>query len=149
MKSIYNPDYEDIVEWTKGDLLWPEYDWDGYVMSSNCDDLIFDFANQQDISNPKNEYLQRFFVVVLYYFVGNHYRFNKDNNYSQNRLNILLNKVNKESSNRLQRWKQETLDLLTGKIEYDNGYWFYNKLIYPERHYSPDKGNVSNDNVAN
>lgn len=136
LKNVYCPDEEDILEWCKGDLVWPEYDWDGYVMGSECDDIIFKFANTKDTSDPRDEYLQRFFVVVLYYFVGNYFRFHKSSEYSQGRLNKILEKVDENSTPLLQEWKNNTLNLISGKLIYDNDFWFYNKLIYPERHCS-------------
>jgi hypothetical protein len=101
-------------------------------MDSECDTIIFKFANVKDVKDTREEYLRRFFTTVLYYFVGNHYRFWSESERSINRLNKLLDMVDDNSSELLLEWKTHTLNLMNGNLVYDNDFWFYNKLIYPK-----------------
>lgn len=129
MKSIFYPNKEDIINWTKGDLKWPSQDWEAYVMDANCDDLIMKFANIDNPIDDREDYLRRFFIYSLYYFVGNHYRFSRNYKPSIDRLDTILKMVDDNSSMLLVEWKTMTIKLLNNEVVYDNDFWFYNSIL--------------------
>lgn len=130
MKSVYYPDREDILEWTQGDLEWPAQDWEAYVMDSKCDDLIMEFANLKNPKDVGEDYLRRFFTYVLYFFVGNYYKFNRNYQPSKDRLSNLLELVDEDSSELLKDWKIATENLLKGNMKFDYDFWMRNKILY-------------------
>lgn len=129
---IYNPQNDDLISWLNNKSeSWPDGDWDYYVTSSGVnDDIIFDYANNYDCSK------RDFCVHCLYYLVGEYFNnqlfFNRKIEHStdeervlkgKDRVLKLLNKVKENSSEEVSAWKQNTVDLLSGKIQFDPVFW--------------------------
>lgn len=112
--NIYEPNNIDIINWLENDDKWPASDWDYYVMNGNNDDLVYDLAND-------NNCLQKdFFLHCLYHFIGNAYISELIDKYSK-RINNLLSKEPISSDVKL--WKDRTISLLSGNLEFDNIFW--------------------------
>jgi len=120
--NVYQPTSEDIKTWLESAREWPAADWDYYVMiDERNDSLIFNFANDSTCLE------QDFFVHALYYFTGTNFQKKE----RAKRLHHLLKMVNPQSHPKVMKWKAETLELLSGKLDYDPVYWL-DQLFYED-----------------
>ncbi|NDJ57146.1 hypothetical protein GWD52_09105 [Enterobacteriaceae bacterium 4M9] len=120
MKSVYEPDNEDILEWVNsGQASWPASDWDYYVANGKNDELIFKLAN--DHLCEKRD----FFIHALYYLVGNYYNNGSVNKNEGIRIMKLLNQKDEGCSLEVILWKKDVDDLLSGKLTFDKEYWLH------------------------
>jgi hypothetical protein len=126
MKDVYNPDNEDVMEWVNSsEEKWPASDWDYYVTSCDNDLLIMKLANGLEGSK------KMFFVHALYYLVGAYFRSSSRKEEKKKRIDSLLSLAERNASPEVTKWRNETLNLFAGDLEFDLNYWT-NYLIYDD-----------------
>jgi hypothetical protein len=124
MKDVYNPDTEDLLEWlNSGYSKWPASDWDDYVMNGKNDVMVFNFAN--DLQCRERD----FFVHALYYLIGDYWNSKNRSEKKRERIDRLISMVATDSHSDIQHWKDRSVKLLAGEMDFDPIFWF-NYFIY-------------------
>ncbi len=126
MKDVYNPDEDDVQEWlASGKDKWPTSDWDYYVMDGPNDLLVLQLANDLNCKQ------RLFFIHCLYYLVGDYFNSTKKDEPKRKRIENLLDQVDAATTPEVTAWRNETLSLLRGSLEFDSIYWLEH-FIYGE-----------------
>lgn len=118
IQNIYEPDNKDVLKWINNESFkWPASDWDYYVMNGKNDELVFNLANDRNCTK------RNFFIQCLYYLVGEYFNNKASDPQKKLRIDHLLNMVDVSSSEEVIKWKQRTLSLLTGNLDFNANFW--------------------------
>lgn len=116
----YDPEPSDLKEWVNtspGSNSWPEQDWDLFVINGKNDELLIEYGNNENSPH------QKFFIHALYHLVGDYYEWNREDEEILERIKSLLDRIDSDSVEALQKWKKETKLLLSDDLNFDLNYW--------------------------
>jgi hypothetical protein len=114
-KDVWNPTDEEIIAWAKSDEGMPEEDFDLALITEENDGLLISLA--QD----KNSHKRNFFIHVLYFMIGDAvYLENTDR---MDYLKNFLTDLEFSDDAELEKWKNESIELLNNTDKFDYDYW--------------------------
>jgi len=130
--DVYNPTVAEIRLWAYSDQLWPEEDWDLYLVWK--DELLLYLELATDHKCNK----QDFFQYLLYFIVAKQVRPLKDPDEVRILLKKYLDQSNSFKHGVVRNWRNE-LEVLQREISsFSYHKWIENGLIY-QKDYLPPK----------